>query len=239
MLEAVNVMHTSATGTGQRHETTKAVQPAAAMNRKTLALEVMFKSYLAHPYWPERERVISIQKSSGMNRQKSDDKRQAALKAQCDKEGITIAEFLELEKRASRQWYRADDDPTSEIIIPRHQVAGCLVETIGRSTKNLRGHFTKDSFRHHVQLSDLRTGKFERDGVFDRYVKLETSNMRSRQVNEYISDFLASGTVNVDVDVKVSDLSRLFAHAFAEIGVGAARKMGFGRGDLITLNEIA
>jgi len=208
------------------------------VDRKTLTLEVLFELYVAHPYWPQRERVISIQKNSGMNRQKSEDKRQAALIAQCEREGLTLTEYHELQELAARQWYRLDnDDPASEIIIPRHQLAGCLVETIGKSTKNLRGQFTKDSFRHHVKLSDLRTGKTECDGVFDRYVKLETSNMRSRQVNEFISDFVASGTVSVADYVKVSDLKRLFAHAFAETGVGAARKMGYGRGELVTLEE--
>ena len=208
------------------------------MDRTVLILEVKFDSYLAHPYWPERERVITIQKVSGMNRQKSDDKRQAALMTQCDREGISLVEYRELEKLAARPWYRVDnDDPTTEIVIPRHQVAGCLVETVGKSTKNLRGPFTKDSFRHQVQLTDLSTGKMQCDGLFDRYVRLETSNMRSRQVNEVINDFVASGTLTIAPHLKVSDLRRLFAHAFAETGVGAARKMGYGRGTLITLEE--
>ena len=162
-----------------------------------------------------------------MNRQKSDDKRQAALMTQCDREGISLVEYRELEQLAARPWYRVDnDDPTTEIVIPRHQVAGCLVETVGKSTKNLRGPFTKDSFRHQVQLTDLSTGKMQCDGLFDRYVRLETSNMRSRQVNEVINDFVASGTLTIAPHLKVSDLRRLFAHAFAETGVGAARDWG-------------
>jgi CRISPR/Cas system endoribonuclease Cas6 (RAMP superfamily) len=111
-----------------------------------------------------------------------------------------------------------------------------LVEAVGRATRNLRGRFEKDSFRHLVQLSDFVTDKTVADGVFDRYVKLEKTVMRSRQRNEFIQDFTATGTLSIPGDVKVADLRRLLDYAVEEVGVGASRKMGFGRGVVVSLD---
>jgi hypothetical protein len=206
------------------------------MNRSELTCELLMEKYIAHPYWQEREEVIRIQRDSGMNRQKSDEKRAAALKAQLDKVGLTMKQYEELVRRADRQWYRAGEKDDGAIVIPRHQLAGCLVEAVGRATKNLRGRFEKDSFRHLVQLSDFVTDKTVADGVFDRYVKLEKSNMRNRQRNEFIQEFTATGTVSIPSDVKVADLRRLMDFAIEDIGVGASRKMGFGRGVVVSLD---
>jgi hypothetical protein len=194
------------------------------------------EKYIAHPYWQEREEVIRIQRDSGMNRQKSDEKRMAALKAQLNKVGSSLEQYRELEKRAERQWYRTDSKDDGAIVIPRHQLAGCLVEAVGRAPRNLRGRFDKDSFRHLVQMSDFVTDKTASDGVFDRYVKLEKSNMRSRQRNEYVESFTAKGTVSIPSDVKVEDVRRLLEYAIEDIGVGASRKMGFGRGVVVSLD---
>ena len=129
----------------------------------------------------------------------------------------------------------------SEIIIPRHQLAGCFVEAVIGAPANVRGEYHKDSFRHHVRLSDFSTGKQKCDGVFSRYVKLETSNMRSLQESEYIEQFSACGTIEVDPDFtekRLEGLRRLLDYALQECGCGSSRKMGYGRGVLDTL-EIA
>lgn len=210
--------------------------------RKTINIGIIMDAYIAHPYWPERERVIRIQRNSGMARQKTDEKRDAALKAQLGKEGVTMEEYHELVKKAARQWYTNAD---GKIIIPRHQLAGAFVQTVGTSPKALRGAFEKDSFRSVVQVGDFVTEKTAPDGVFSRYVKLETSNMRSLQENEFIGncsmasvfgkEFPAVGTLSIpeDADEKfVGTLKRVFIAALGEVGIGAARKMGFGRGVL-------
>jgi len=208
------------------------------MKRKTIEVTLTMEKYVAHPYWPEREFVIRMQKDSGMNRQKSEEKRQAALKAQVEKSGFTLDDYRAAEAKARREWYRAGDKDDGNIIIPRHQLAGALVETVGRVPKALRGKFDKDSFRHFVQIGDFTTGKKQADGVYSRYVKLETSNMRSHQTNEYLEDFAATGEVSIPDDVKSEDVQRLFAHAIGTIGVGACRKMGFGRGEILAWEEV-
>lgn len=206
--------------------------------RKTIRCQIAFESYIAHPYWPERERVISIELKSGVNRLKLEDKKEAALKSQCEKEGITLADYREFIEKAARQWYRRDnDDVDSPIVIPRHQLAGCLVETIGRTPKAVHGKYNADSFRHHVRLSDFITDRTAADGVFDRYVKLEGSNKRDHQQNETIKTFVAEGTLSVPSDTKAEDLKRLVAYAVCEVGVGASRKMGYGFGEIVEFEE--
>lgn len=191
------------------------------------------KSYIAHPYWDVRNRVIDIEKKSGVNRQRSEEKRQAALKAECEKQGITLADYEQLKIEAAEQWYRRDD---RRIYIPRHQLAGAIVQTIGQSPKALRGLFTKDNFRALVEISDFETELTEPSGVFTRFVKLEGSNQRSIQSNEYIGVYLDKGEPfdavgQIVCDAKqVSTVKSLLTAAVTQVGVGAARKMGFGRG---------
>ena len=206
------------------------------MDRKVLLAKIEFEKYVAHPYWPERELVIRLAKDSGMNRQRSEAKRLQALATECEKNNMTVEDYRKLEVLAARQFYRKVE-PDGEIIIPRHQLAGCLVHTVKFAPKNLRGKYNDESFRALVQIGDFSTGKFKEDGTYARYVKLETSNMRSLQKNDYIEQFSAVGTFSVPVDEKVADLKRLIGFAVEETGVGACRKMGFGRGVLVDLVE--
>jgi hypothetical protein len=204
-----------------------------------LACTLYVESYIAHPYWPETDDVINIQKRSGMNRARTDDSRHKALKEHLKKEGVTLKDYDELLRKSRRPWYRVDnDDETSPIVIPRHQLAGALVQTVNTAPAAVRGKYRADSFRYHVQLSDFVTEKMDADRVYDRYVKLEGSNQRSRQKNALISDFEAAGTIVVADDTKVADLQRLIDYALTEIGVGAARKMGHGRGHVLRLDGV-
>jgi CRISPR/Cas system CMR subunit Cmr6 (Cas7 group RAMP superfamily) len=62
--------------------------------------------------------------------------------------------------------------------------------------------------------------------------------MRSLQSNDFIERFTATGTFSVPVDDKVADLKRLLSYAVEETGIGACRKMGYGRGILVELEEV-
>jgi hypothetical protein len=190
-------------------------------------------NYIAHPYWPARNRVIEIEKKSGVNRQKSDEKRQAALKAECEKEGYTLAQYEQFKIDAAEQWYRRE----GKIIIPRHQLAGAFVQAIGTSPKALRGAFDKDNFRALIQLGDFVTNRTKADGMFSRFAKLEGSNQRSFQENEYIGRYLdvgepfeATGVIGIPNPKHADTVKSLLCHVVEMIGVGASRKMGFGRG---------
>lgn len=193
-------------------------------------------NYIAHPFWPAKNTVIDIEKKSGVNRQKSEEKRQAALKAECARQGITLLDYEQLKKEAAEEWYRSPQIPGSPIIIPRHQIAGGIVQAIGGAPKALRGKFDRDNFRALVQISDFLTDLTEPSGVFVRFVKLEGSNQRSCQRNQYIGCYLGHGEPfeavgRIDCGPKdVDTVKSLLTAVIETIGIGAARKMGFGRG---------
>jgi len=207
---------------------------------KPITVKLLMNNYIAHPFWPARNKCIEIEKKSGVNRQKSDEKRVAALKAECSRQGCTYEQYLEFRLQAAEQWYRGAD---GTIYLPRHQLAGAIVQTISSAPKALRGQFDRDNFRALIQLGDFSTDRKKPDGMFSRFVKLEGSNQRSFQENEYIGMYLdvgepfeATGTIAV-ADAKQGDtVKALFAAAVETIGVGAARKMGFGRGTIVDWN---
>jgi hypothetical protein len=201
-----------------------------------ISVELQMTNYIAHPFWPEKNRCIEIEKKSGVNRQKSEDKRIAALKAECERQGYTYEQYLDLRKKSADEWYRTD----GHIVIPRHQVAGSLVQTIAGSPKALRGSFDKDNFRALVQIGDFTTDRTTHDGVFSRFVKLEGSNQRSFQENQYVGCYLdngepfkASGKIDCE-EKQAATVKQLLAKAVETIGIGAARKMGFGRGVIVS-----
>jgi hypothetical protein len=182
--------------------------------------------------------VIDIEKRSGCNRQKSEDKRIAAIRAECDKQGHKYEDYLRWIVEAREQWYKK---PDGTIFIPRHHVAGALVQTIGGAPKALRGVFNKDNFRALVQIGDFATTKTAADGVFGRFVKLEGSNQRSWQENEYIGEyidvggpFVASGAISIADPKHEQTVHALLRSAVETVGIGAARKMGFGRGVIVS-----
>jgi hypothetical protein len=203
----------------------------------SVQVAIRFTNYIAHPFWPARNICIEIEKKSGVNRQKLEEKRMAALKAECDKQGYTYEQYLEFRKQAAEQWYRKAD---GTIYIPRHQMAGALVQTIGTAPKALRGIFDRDNFRALVQIGDFTTNRTASDGVFGRFVKLEGSNQRSWQENDYIGcyldngePFLARGVICAADDKQLLTVKALLTAAVENVGVGAARKMGFGRGTVV------
>ena len=199
------------------------------------SVTLRMNNYIAHPFTAERNTVIDIEKKSGVNRQKSEDKRIAALKAQCEKMGLTYEDYLRLREEAAEQWYR---DRDGNIMIPRHQIAGGLVQTIGTAPKALRGTFSRDNFRALVQIGDFVTDRKRADGVFSRFVKLENSNQRNFQENEFIGEYIqgdpftAVGAIAFD-DRQEQTVKALFSSLLANVGVGASRKMGFGRGQIV------
>jgi len=204
-----------------------------------MELALKFVRYIAHPYWPEMDQVVTITKQSGMNRARSEDKREKSLQTYLEKIGMTNQQFAELQAKADRKWYRADnDDETSEIIIPRHQFSGCLVQACASAPAGCR--YDQEELRSILQVGDFRTGKFTHDWILERFVKPMDgkgnvlSNQRRLTKSWVILDFNAVGTVEWDPrDAKEKNVLDLLRHAGRKIGVGAARKMGYGRFDVL------
>jgi hypothetical protein len=200
----------------------------------TVSLTLHFaQGYIADPYVPAREELINIQKASGMNRSRSEAKRKQALEEYLRRQNMDMDDYQALEARATIPWYR---DEHNEIVIPSHQFYGCLIE----GAKNLSASqrpCDPNNLRHVIALSALTTGKKHQDGVYERLVMPKSgtgqplSNQRALRKNPYIADFDAHGTLRFFVS-DIPEPQRLIdfvAYCGQRIGVGASRKMGYGR----------
>lgn len=205
------------------------------------------KGYIADPYWPELEKLINIQKESGMNRARTAPNREKALAAYLEVSNIKREEYERLAVRSQRKFYRGEDvidenaldgrDPHA-IVIPAHQLYGCLAQACGYVASSQRIARVEE-LRTVVQVSAMWTAKTEGDGVWDRFVVVKSgtgkalSNQRSLRSNEFIQQFTAEGEVTFietdNLDQQSKKVKRFFELAGEHIGVGASRKMGWGR----------
>ena len=199
---------------------------------KTHAVTLHFeKGYIAHPYWPELEKLINIQKESGTKRARSEARRLQALKDYLAAKGMTLAEYEALEKLAARPFYT---NAAGAILVPAHQPYGCLAQACDLGTAAVR-LTTLDQLRTVLTLTDFVTDRVKADGAWERFVVVTSgaggklSNQRALRRNEYIADFAAEGTVRVLDSVDPARLLRFLEYAGREIGVGASRKLGWGR----------
>lgn len=205
-----------------------------------LGITVRFdKGYIADPYWPEMEKIINIQKASGFNRIRSEERRVKALEDYLQTIGMSMDEYRELEKLARRPFYRQDgpgkDGATPAIIIPAHQVYGAFAQASAICSSSLR-IARQEQIRTILVTSDWLTEKTEEDGIWDRFVVVKSgsgkqlTNQRALRSNAYIEKFEARGTLHCllgkDHLKKLGDFLRWVG---AEVGIGASRKLGWGR----------
>ena len=200
--------------------------------------------YIAHPYWPEMEKLINIQKESGFNRTRSAERRAKTLEAYLESKGMTTEQYKLLETQAARPFYtwrdvwvdgatRVKRDET-EIVVPAHHLYGCLAQAADIAPSAVRPVRT-DQIRTILTVSDFSTGKLKADGVFERFVTVKSgtgqtlSNQRSFRSNPYIEAFDASGTLRCANPETLPKVREFVAWAGREVGVGASRKLGYGR----------
>lgn len=185
-------------------------------------------SYIAEPYWPARNVLIDLGK--GIHPKYGEAKKKLALQANMQKMGITEEEYAKILAKCKEEFYC---NSLGEIIIPRHQMAGMLVQTVNTTPKQIRGDFSADSFRSIVKISDFTTGKVKEDGVYERYVKGDQTNQRRFQANKFIENFDSVGEMSLRSDIDIEDLLRLISYGIQMTGLGGSRKMAFGRGELL------
>lgn len=183
------------------------------------------KGFLSEPYWPEREKVISIRKQSGVDRARTDEKRKAALAQGLAAAGLTMEDYLALEAAAARPFRLA---PDGTIVIPAHALDGMMAHAAQVSPA--AGRLARaENIRVVATWDDLRTDKTKADGVYSRFIRNPITNQRRYQESPYIEDVTATGTFRLMHD-DLERKARLFVeYAGREIGVGAARKLGWGR----------
>ena len=191
------------------------------------------EGFICDPYWPEREELINIQKNSGMNRARSEQKRDDNLKEYLKRNGYSLEQYAELEKLCRRQFYTST---AGQIIISSHQLYGCLIEA-SRNISASQRPCDPNNLRHVLRVSDLLTTKEKADGTYKRLVMPKSgtgqplSNQRTLRMNDYIADFEATGTIRFfPEDIRNADeIPDFLTYAGQRIGVGASRKMGYGR----------
>ncbi|MGH2610212.1 MAG: hypothetical protein ACRDHF_14115 [Tepidiformaceae bacterium] len=190
------------------------------------------KGYIAHPYWPEREKLINIQKASGTNRARSEDKRKKSLDAYLSTHSLTMDDYRLLEQRAARPFYTFDG--SDEIVVSAHQLHGMIGQGADMAPSAVR-LARPEQIRTLIQCSDFRTGKTKPDGVWERFVPVKSgtgqtlSNQRGLRSDPYISNVTASGSIRLASEDTEPRARQFIAWAGQEIGVGAARKLGWGR----------
>lgn len=199
------------------------------------AVTIQMIRYIADPYWPEQEQVISIRKKSGMDRGNAgEEKRHEKLMSYLSTIDISPKAFEELERKAKQPWYRIErGNPESPIILPSHQLTGMLVHAA--TTAPAGSRLKTDNVRSILKVSDFDTDRVKADGKFSRFVVPKKdgkpiSNQRRFMENEYIENFTAKGTIRFAPTLKADSIHKLVTYAFASIGVGACRKMDYGRG---------
>jgi len=216
--------------------------------RKNYTLEVRLHSYIAHPYWPERERLINIVKESGMSRARSTANRRKALEEYLRSAGMTFGQYEELEQLAARPFYTGAG---GVIVVPELHVTSMVVaacDTIRAAGRPA----PPDQVRSLMTFSPWTTDRSAPDGVWERFAVVTAgtgarlSNQRALRTNPYIGTppglldagkgVPCSGTVQLDESmVKPSVLLDCLRFAGQNIGIGASRKMGWGRFDVLSL----
>lgn len=210
---------------------------------KTLELTLHIDSYIAHPYWPERERLINITKESGMSRTRSSANARKSLSEYLEANNMTLDDFDELQRRADRQFYTVDGEVGSEIVVPELHVMSMIVNTC-HTIRAAGKPCPPDQARSVMVASPWNTGKKQPDGVWERFAVVnggtgaKLSNQRGLRRNEYIADVTATGTIDVELSmIRPPVLQKALEWAGQHIGIGASRKMGYGRFQIVNFEE--
>lgn len=213
-----------------------------------IKFELHLRSYIAHPYWPEMEQLINIQKESGMNRARSAANRRKALEEHLRNNGMTLADYEALEQAANRPFHVADD---GHIVIPKRCVDAMLVavcDTARAANRPCGPDMVRTVLRASAWATDATPDMAQ---VWERYAVVSSgtgarlSNQRGLRRNLYIgaeppdtdlpgtAKVLARGHVDLDPEmVKPDVLRRALEWGGEWVGIGASRKMGFGRFEL-------
>ncbi len=185
--------------------------------------------YIAHPYSRAVYDWIEITKKSGMNRAKSEKGRKTTLEQYLNGVGMSYADYLALEARAKAQFNFGED---GRIIITT--MTECLVAAADSARGALRiGE--KHEIRTMLRVSPFETDKRTADGKWERFAVVtagtgaKASNQRGLRVSEYIENFDAWGTIGFDESFVSPAALRKFVDYAGTVGVGASRKMGWGR----------
>jgi hypothetical protein len=194
--------------------------------------------YIAAPYWPELEKLINVKKESGVSRARTPETRRKALDSYLKSAGMTREDYEELEQLAARPFH-VDGD--GRIIVPQLHVMSMIVATCDRIGARERP-CAPDVARTVITATAWTTGRTEPDGTWERFAVVSSgtgarlSNQRALRADAYIADASAEGIIAVDTTIVRPDLLwKALDWAGTYVGIGSARKMGWGRFTLTRL----
>lgn len=205
-------------------------------------LTIDLHSYLADPYRSERAKVVNITKESGESRARSTANRRKALEEYLRANGMTVAEYDALVEMANQPWTLTD----GTIEIPRLNVVSMCVamcdsiRAAGRPCPPdaVRTVLRPSAWSTPVKPAEARV--WERFAVVTSGTGAKLSNQRGLRRNEYIGatppegepteGVIATGTFDINPDmVRPEVLATALSWAGEWVGIGASRKMGWGR----------
>jgi len=194
-------------------------------------VSVHIGNYIAAPYWPELEKLINIKKESGVSRARTQETRRKALDSYLASAGMSRADYGELERLAARPFHME----AGRIVVPELHVMSMIVATCDRIGSRGRP-CAPDIARTVISVSSWCTDKTEADGVWERFAVVSSgtgaklSNQRALRSDAYIEDADADGNVRIDTSVvRPEILWKALEWAGTYVGIGSARKMGWGR----------
>jgi hypothetical protein len=200
-------------------------------------VSVQIGNYIAAPYWPELEKLINIKKESGMSRARTTETRRKALDSYLAAVGLSRADYEELERLAARPFHME----AGRIVVPELHVMSMIVATCDRIGSRGRP-CAPDVARTVISASSWHTDRTEADGVWERFAVVSSgtgaklSNQRALRSDAYIANAGADGSIQIDTSVvRPEILWKALEWAGTYVGVGSARKMGWGRFTLTPL----
>jgi hypothetical protein len=192
---------------------------------------VHLDKYIAAPYWPELEKLINIKKESGVSRARTAETRRKALDSYLKSAGMTHQDYEELQQRAARPFHTHD----ARIIVPALHVMSMIVATCDRIGSRDRP-CPPDIARTVISPSPWYTAKTAPDGIWERFAVesmgngTKLSHQRALRRDAYIENADAHGTLDIDTAVvRPEILWKALDWAGTYVGIGSARKMGWGR----------
>lgn len=208
-----------------------------------ISLTIDLHSFLAHPYRREMNALINITKESGMNRARSTANARKALEEHLRSIGMTLAEFDALKGQANDPW---TVDAEGRIVIPRLNVTSMCVamcDEARAAQKPCPPAMVRTALRPSAWSTDAEPTDahvWERFAVVTAGTGAKLSNQRGFRSNEFIGAdppeggptkaVTAIGTFDINPDmVRPEILASALSWAGDRIGIGASRKMGFGR----------
>lgn len=194
-----------------------------------MQITLHLEKYIADPYRISRFRLIEIQKESGMMRARSEKKRRECLESYLQSKGMTLMDYENLKKEAEEPfWINAD----GFIYIPKESVHACFANANDVAPSRIR----IQNLRSALRITDFVTNKKKPDGVWERFAVVKSgmgkqlSNQRGLRTNAYIEKATAKGEIDVDADmVKPDAVKELLSYAGKNVGIGASRKLNYGR----------